>query len=176
MGTLLGSSKKEKQLGWGRRADGSQGVENAPAKGAAETPCLRLFDTNCTERRGSEQAAALPALGMCQPQLVKALLLEDCTSPRKTQRTFSCFACFTAHSSLKLRSPAGGQNILLTLATAPDSVYGSKCLRERKHYVHPRCSPAPGASAANSGSWPCFKVARVFPPPQPLLVKAIELK
>lgn len=148
------------------QADGSQRVESASTKGAAETWCLQSFVANRTERwRGASRQQLCTLLVRVSPSWVNMLLLKDCTSPhKKTQQTFSCSACFAVYSSLKHRSPAGGQNILLTLATALNSVYGSKCLRERKPYMHPQCSPAPGASAANSSLWPCFKVAQVFPP------------
>ena len=160
-------------MGWGRRADGSQGAENSPTKGAAETRCLQLFDANHTERQRGKSRQQLCVLLVCvSPSWVNMLLLNDCTSPRQTQRTFSCSACFAVCSSLKHRSPAGGQNTLLTLATALNSVYESKSLRERKHYTHLQCSPAPAPPLLTPARGPVLRWHKS----SPHLVKAIELK
>lgn len=115
---------------------------------------------------GGKQAASLRAPGVCQPKVGKRASAAGLhISPQNPADVQLLCLFYGAQSSLKLRSPAGGQNILLTLASALNSVYGSKCLRERKHYTRLRCSPAPAASAANSSSWPCLKVAQVFSPP-----------
>lgn len=124
----------------------------------------------------SEQGAALGALGVCYPEVGERASAEGLQPPHKTQQRLSSSACFTARSSLEHRSPAGGQSTLLALAAALNSVQGSKGLRERKPSMRPWCSPAPGTAATNSVLWPFFKVAQGFPPPQPLLVKATELK
>lgn len=160
LGTPLGSSKERVTIALRETSWWISPGRKCPSQGS----CGNLLSAAVPSTGRSEQGAAL---GVCYSPRWVNLCWETPHLPTKPSRRLAALPCFTAHGPLEHRSPAGGQNTLLTLAAALNSVQGSKRLRERKPYMHPWCSLALLPLTPVCG--PVLRWQKSFPHPSPSL-------